>query len=366
MREAHLYFYFGTIAEFIKLAPIIKELKKRKADFQIITTGQNNIKFEDFTDYIGKVKINNALPEKPHQSSLFLFFIWAVKTFFLSFAYFYKTTKCVDKNKSFFIIHGDTVSALIGAVVFRLLGCKLIHIEAGLRSFNFLEPFPEEICRFIINYLSTVNFAQNSWALKNLKNVPSINMQTKQNTLIEIFWWAINRKKGLGYARKLKKYYILILHRQEHIYFNKEWTRIVMKLVLDNAPKNLNCLFIMHPLTSKFLKSENLDLEKFYDKLFFVPKLPYPEFMTLVQNAEFIATDGCTNQEEVYYMGIPCLALRNYTERIEGLGENFVLSKSNDKTIKYFLKNYKKYKRKPVYIDTLPSKIIVDYLLTHK
>ena len=87
--------------------------------------------------------------------------------------------------------------------------------------------------------------------------------------------------------------------------------------------------------------------------------------MKLMENAEFIATDGCTNQEEAYYMGVPLLALRNHTERIEGLGENIVISKSKKTVIKNFLKNYKKYKRKAVNYKTRPSKIIVDFLTSN-
>lgn len=363
MHSTRFYFFFGTTAEFIKLAPIIKKLKKRKEPFKLFTSGQNNIKLGDFSSYLGDLKIEHAFPEKPHQSSLFLFFIWTIMTFFRCLFYFYNLTKKINKKKTFFIIHGDTVSALISATVFRILGFKIAHVEAGLRSFDFFEPFPEEICRFIINHLSTINFAQNDWSLKNLKNVKSEKVNTKENTLIELFWWAIKKNKGLDYAKKFNKYYILILHRQEHIYFNKKWTRNIMKFVLDNANKNLNCLFIMHPLTTKFLESENLNIESMYKKLFLVPKLPYAEFMTLMNNAEFIATDGCTNQEEVYYMGLPCLALRHRTERVEGLNENFILSKSNEKIIKKFLKSYNLYRRKPAFYKQAPSQIVVDYLL---
>ena len=154
------------------------------------------------------------------------------------------------------------------------------------------------------------------------------------------------------------------MHRQEHVYFRKRWTRKMLEFVVNNASEDLNCIFIMHALTSRFLKSETFNVSAQLGKrLLFVPTLPYTDFMNLMNNAEFIATDGCTNQEEAYYMGLPLLALRHRTERAEGLGENVVISKGDENIMKNFLQDYKRYRRKPVYPKDRPSKIVVDYLL---
>lgn len=84
--------------------------------------------------------------------------------------------------------------------------------------------------------------------------------------------------------------------------------------------------------------------------------------MKLLENSEFVATDGGSNQEELYYMGKPCLLLRRYTERIEGLGKNVVLSKNNIVVIKDFLNNYKSYNHKSLTKQVYPSKIIANFL----
>ena len=366
MTNKKIYFFIGTTAEFIKLAPVIKELKRRKLPFKLITSGQTRVRFEDLLAYTGPVHIDIALDEKAQQSSIPLFLLWTIKTLFVGIFTLHKEFKNLDKKNCYFIVHGDTVSALIGAIFGRVLGLQLVHVEAGLRSFNFFEPFPEEICKFVINYLSQINFCPNEWSLNNLKNVPGKKVNTKQNTLIEVHWWAINQKKGIKYMKKFNKYYILIIHRQEHVYFNKKWTRNMLKLVIENANKNLNCIFIMHALTSRFLESESLNINsKLGKRLFLVPRLSYLEFMTLMNNAEFIATDGCTNEEEAYYLGLPLLSLRNLTERVEGKGENNVISKGNKNIVINFLKNYKKYRRQAVLFDERPSNIIVEYLLNN-
>lgn len=351
-----IYFFMGTTAEFIKLAPVIKELKTRKIKFKIITSGQNPINFSDLNGYMGSVKADIALKEKPKKSSMLLFLFWAIKSIFEGLFLLRNEFSNLNKNNSYFIVHGDTISSTIGSIIAKFYNLKLVHIESGLRSFSFLEPFPEEICRVINMKLADILFCPNQWAVNNIKNFRGIKIDTKQNTLIETFKWAMTVNKALNFNGIYKKYYILYIRRQEHLYFQKDWTKKIIKTVTDNSPDNLKCLFSIHFL-NKDLLSKNTS-----QKLTPIHKLPYADFMKLMSQAEFIATDGCTNQEEASYMGLPVLALRNRTERIEGLGKNVVISYGNKQIIRDFIKNYKKYRQVPVSFKKHPSKIIVDCL----
>lgn len=364
MSKKQVYFFIGTTAEFIKLAPVIKEFKQRKALVHIITSGQNRINFDELAGFTGKLKIDYAFEEKYTRSSIPLFLYWAAKTLFTGIFSLKKQFRGLNKNNSYLIVHGDTVSSLIGSLIAKRFHLKLVHIESGLRSYNFFEPFPEEICRFLNIHLADVLFAPTDWAFSKIQHLAGEKISTKHNTLIESYLWSLKSKKGnnLNLKEKFGKYYILIMHRQEHIYFKKEWTRDILDFVIKNADKHHYCIFIMHALTSRFLESERLNSNTRAKNLIMVPRLPYKDFMSLMEGAEFIATDGCTNQEESYYIGLPMLALRNSTERIEGINENVIVSKGSKKIIKNFLKNYNKYRRKPVRINISPSKIIVDYL----
>lgn len=346
----------GTTAEFIKLAPVIKELKKRRINFKIITSGQHAINFNELKGYTGVIKADISLKEKVDKSSMPLFFLWAIRTIISGIILLAKEFKGLNKNNSYFIIHGDTVSSLIGTMIAKFHGLKLVHIESGLRSYNFLEPFPEEICRYINMKFADILFCPNQWAMDNIKNFKGQKINTKQNTLIETYLWAKNTKTDISFLKKYKSYYILYIRRQEHIYFQKEWIKNVIKKVVQNTDKKIKSLFIVNILNSSLAP----------DDVIKVPKLSYINFMKLMTNAQFIATDGCTNQEEAYYMGLPLLSLRNRTERIEGLGKNVVISKGDGTVIKDFLKNYKKYKIQPLQPEINPSKIIVDYLLSIK
>lgn len=367
MRNKRIYFFIGTTAELIKLALVINRLKDQRIDFKIITSGQNRILFKELEEYLGPSKVHIAFGEKDEISSVFHFALWAIKTFFRGLFYLRKEFRGLDKNNSYFLVHGDTVSSLIGALVASIYRLKVVHIEAGLRSFNFLEPFPEELCRFIISYLADIHFCPNEWCINNLKNLDKVKVNTYQNTLIESFWTAIRKGKHLKLIKKIKKkYFVLVIHRQEHVMFGKKQTKKILEFILKHANKDPSCIFIIHELTKKFLESAKIRLNSQIKKnIVLVPRLPYVNFIKLINNAEYLITDGGSNQEEAYYMGKPCLLLRNCTERIEGLGENVVLSKGNKDIIKDFLKNYQKYKRGGICFKEAPSKIIVDYLLKH-
>ncbi|OGE33594.1 hypothetical protein A3D83_01325 [Candidatus Daviesbacteria bacterium RIFCSPHIGHO2_02_FULL_41_10] len=358
--ERKIYFFMGTTAEFIKLAPVIKELKRRNVKFKIITSGQNLINFDDLKDYAGLVKPDIALKEKPQKSSMFLFLMWAIKSLLEGVISLKKEFRGLNKNNSYFIVHGDTISSTIGSLIARFHGLKLVHIESGLRSFSFFEPFPEEICRLINMRLADILFCPNQWAVNNIKDFKGIKIDTKQNTLIETFSWAMKVNSGLDFKKKFKKYYILYIRRQEHLYFYKGWTKKIISTIINNARTDLRCLFSIHFLNKDLLPKDSKT--KGQNELTTLGKMPYVEFMKLMTQAEFIATDGCTNQEEASFMGLPLLALRNRTERIEGLGKNVVISHGDENIIKDFLKNYKKYRSKSLQIKQRPSKIIVDCL----
>jgi UDP-N-acetylglucosamine 2-epimerase (non-hydrolysing) len=359
----NIYFFIGTTAELIKISPVIKELKKRKIKFKLITSGQGKILFPEFYDYLGTIKADISFKYKGEKSSVFHFTLWAIQAFFSSFFYFKKEFLKLNKSDTYFIVHGDTVSSLIGALIASFYKLKVVHIESGLRSYNFFEPFPEEISRYIISRLTSINFCPNLWCVGNLEKVKGVKINTFQNTLIEIFQAAA--KKNIdrpSVIKTLKKYFVLVIHRQEHLIFGKNQTREIFRYVLENK-RSLSCVLIMHQLTVDFLKSIGSDMELLANQnVIPVPRLPYPEFMKLIKGAQYLVTDGGSNQEEAYYMGKPCLLLRKHTERIEGLGENVILSKLNKQIIKHFQDNYRKYNRSPILSKISPAKIIVDYL----
>ena len=358
-----MYFFIGTTAELIKMSPVIKELRKRKMDFKLIASGQNEILFNEFTDYLGPLKPDISFKYKSRKSSMTGFIVWAARTFFVGLFSLRKEFTGLDKKNKYLIVHGDTVSSVLGTLIASFYRLKIIHVESGLRSYNFFEPFPEEISRYIISRLAHVNFCPNSWCVNNLKGARGIKINTYHNTLIDIFGAAMKKIDKISLPIPLpKKYFVLVIHRQEHVIFDKGRTEEIFRYILKNK-KNLACVLIMHELTSDFLGFAGMKTNFFVKwGVIPMPRLSYFKFMKLINGAQYFITDGGSNQEEAFYLGKPCLLLRGCTERTEGLGKNVVLSKLDKNVIREFQKNYKKYQYDRIKPKISPAKIVVDYL----
>ena len=359
--QKKLLFYVGTLAELIKLVPIMKRLDQTGIKFDTISSGQVDIKENELQE-IYNVSIDYKIIHNPKKvSSIFYFILWFIKCFVYSLRFFKKI-----KNQNYtIIVHGDTTSSLIGAVCGKLSGLKVAHIESGLRSFNFLEPFPEEISRFLVSKVSDLHFCPNEWSLKNIKKENGEKINTIQNTSYEMLKMSKKLNKISPQILEIKsKYFLTVIHRQENIYFKTEFLRKLIEKIVNFAHKDLKCVLVLHKITEQFLIKEGLlESLKNNSNIILLPRTPYIEFINTISKAEFMLTDGGSNQEEAFYLGIPTLILRNYTERIEGLEENVLLMKGSLETLDYFLHNYKKYQRPEYLSEVTPSSIIVNRLL---
>lgn len=368
METTRIYFFVGTTAELIKLAPVIKELRSRRISFKVITSGQNVVRFDELKKFTGNVSAYYAFRQRPLKIQLPLllgFMLWCIKALYNYYLFFRHELKDSRKQNTYFVVHGDTVSSLLGASIAKLFSVTLVHIESGLRSFNFFEPFPEEICRHFISRLADIHFCPNIWCVSNLKSIRGEKINTGENTLIETFWYAVKAKSDSPFVKRVKKmkkkYCVLVAHRQEHVIFNKTKTEQMIKFVLHAIPQDVFCVYVVHDLSVPFAEAIRAKTDR--KRVLFTKTMPYVDYMNLLSGAEFMVTDGGSNQEEMYYMGKPCLLLRKNTERIEGLHRNVVLSKNKKSVVKRFLAHYHKYSQPTINDFLPPSKIICDYLL---
>lgn len=357
------YFFIGTEAELIKLFPILKEFEKHKLPYKLIASGQNNISKSVLMGLLNqKTKLLVLFEGKIMQTALGLLF-WFIKTFIRSVGKLQSEFKNIDKKNTLLIVHGDTVSTVMGAMLGKWFGLKMAHVEAGLRSYNYLHPFPEEIDRVITSQFADIHLCPNEWAVNNIKNKRGIKINTFQNTLLDSLNLVINTNIQPKIMEKVKKqkYFLFIMHRQENL-FNDALVDLLINTVTEHANK-MKCIFVMHAPTIVVLEKKNLMKKlKANKNIILSERLSYIEFMKVLNGCEFIVTDGGSNQEESYYFGKPCLILRSATERIEGLEENVVLSKNNFSIIKEFFDGYKNYERKPIKVKVKPSEIIVKAL----
>lgn len=359
------YFFIGTIAELIKIFPLIKKFKENNVEFKIIASGQNDLSCGTILKNIGINKVDIELSKGIKEKSALNLLKWFFVVFLKNIPVLKTEFQHKAKDITYIIVHGDTVSTVMGSLFAKFFHLKLIHVEAGLRSFNFINPFPEEIDRLITSNLSDISFCPNEWAMNNLKDKKMEKINTKFNTLIDSLNIAVNSQIDSGLLGILKnaKYFIFVLHRNENL-VQKKLIEYLINKISSLASDDLKCLFILHPVTEEVLgKLGIIDRLQNNKNIILSQRLDYFEMMKLLDGCEFILTDGGSNQEECFYLGKPCCVIRKKTERIEGLNENVILYNGNLKLVDDFVDHYISFKRKKIDFELSPTAIIFDYLV---
>lgn len=353
LKASKYTFWIGTEAELIKLFPIMLEMQSRSVDFNIIATGQNEIINSKILSLFSKNPEVYVLTYGPRKKTTSALLVWFFYTFL-------KSLKELNKSKNILLIHGDTISTLLGAAIGFLKGYKVAHVEAGLRSYNYFKPFPEEIDRVLSSLFVDIHFCPNEDAMKNLKSKSGQKVNTYFNTLYDSLMTFKNT--SFQTTKKLPNtFFIFVLHRQENLY-DEQFVIKILDFVLEKA-NSLPCVFILHEPTEQKLAQLGVDTKvRNHKNIQIFHRLPYFEFMELLFKAEFLVTDGGSNQEESYYLGIPCLVLRNVSERSEGIGHNVLMEREDFTNIESFFTNYQKYRKPFIETDKRPCQIIVNYL----
>jgi len=364
MNNKSIYFFIGTTAELIKVFPIMQQMYKENIQYKIIASGQNRLD-QDIMTKTGINPIDIYLYNKPIKQSAIGVLFWFIKTLIKSLLSLKKEFHKLDKTNSYMIVHGDTVSTVMGAMIGRFYGLKVVHVEAGLRSFNYFKPFPEEIDRMIVSKLTDIHCCPNKWSMHNIKSNKGIKISTEQNTLLDSLSFALSLEiKSDLYDRLADQdFFVFVFHRQENL-FDEKLLHSIFKKITEYSKHTMKCLLILHAPTKEALMKNNLlsNIEA-EETIITTNRLNYFEFMKILSISKFIVTDGGSNQEESYYFGKPCLILRNETERNEGLNENVVLSKLDFDVIDGFLQNYTKYQRDFIQVDEKPSSKIVSTIM---
>ncbi|MCR4797600.1 MAG: UDP-N-acetylglucosamine 2-epimerase [Lachnospiraceae bacterium] len=211
-----------------------------------------------------------------------------------------------------------------------------------------------------------IHFAPNEEATANLTKAKGRVVNTGNNTLSDSLQYAKTMPcddQKIEDVISSEKYFVFVIHRQENL-SKDDFVREVMKHI-SHASKKMKCVIILHKITEIKLKQLGLLEDLMADDHYITfPRVDYFDFMKLLQGAEFVITDGGSNQEELSYMGKPCFIMRKTTERYEGIGENAVLmgDKGLD-SMERFIDDYKSYEK--VVSDRIgsPSKIVIDELI---
>lgn len=343
----------GARPNFMKAAPLLRAFKKhKKIQSWLLHTGQH------FDFNMSKVFFRDLHIKKPD--------------FYLGVgagSHAYQTAEIMKRSERIFlklqpdyvIVVGDVNSTLAAALTAAKMKIKVAHVEAGLRSFD--RSMPEEINRLLTDQVANLLFTTHPEADKNLihegypkKRIHQVGDLMADNLLYEVKRSKINRNRSAASCA------VLTLHRPANT-DNEKTLRNIMKMMNKIAQK-IPVIFPVHPRTRKKIKQFRISLSK---NMHLKEPLGYRDFLKLYQKAIFVMTDSGGIQLETSILNIPCLTLREITERPSTVeyGTNTLIGQNPVKLYQYvknILAGKKKQSRLQKFWDGKASERIVRIL----
>ena len=308
----------GTRPEIIKLAPVIKQLSGKKADFFVLHTGQHysyemdKLLFEQLE--LPAPDYNLGVGSGTHAEVTGRILIEIEKVL-------------LHEKPDVILVEGDTNSIMAGALAAVKLGIKVGHIEAGLRSYD--RSMPEEINRILTDHISDYLFAPTAKAAELLagEGIADESIYVTGNTIVDAVYQNIElagKKVDVLKALdlKAKEYLLLTLHRQENVDSRERFASIIDGIKQASTELSLPVYYPVHPRSRKMMAEFGLST----GNIIMSEPVDFLGFLQLESNARLIFTDSGGVQEEACILGVPCVTVRDNTERPETVevGANIV------------------------------------------
>jgi UDP-N-acetylglucosamine 2-epimerase (non-hydrolysing) len=299
----------GTRPEIIKMSPVIRELERKRINFFILHTGQHysynldQVFFEQLE--LPKPKYNLEVGSGSHAEETGRMLIGIEKVL-------------LKEKPDMVLVEGDTNSVLAGALAAIKLHIKVGHIEAGLRSYD--RNMPEEINRILADHCSDYLFAPTEKAKEILlrEGILEEKIFVTGNTIVDAIYQNLEIAKKRGNTLNTlrlnpREYFLVTLHRQENVDNRERFASILEGLDKVATEFHLPVVYPIHPRSQKMMNKFNLKPKN----LQLIKPLDFLSFLQLESNARLILTDSGGVQEESCILGVPCVTLRDNTERPE-------------------------------------------------
>jgi UDP-N-acetylglucosamine 2-epimerase (non-hydrolysing) len=318
----------GARPNFMKIAPIIHSIKRhnkkensKKIEYRLVHTGQHYDKnmsgtfFDELNIPMPDVNLGAGGGTQAEQTA-------GIMVEFEKYL--------VQNPTNLIIVVGDVTSTMACSIVAKKLFTKVAHIEAGIRSWDLT--MPEEINRMVTDTLSDYYFTTTELANENLRRFGAREEQIffVGNVMIDTLLANINRlrKPQIFDSLSLKEmeYIMLTMHRPANVDEESKLKALIGEIITN--VKGLPIIFPIHPRTAKIFR----DLGIKADNLHIVEPMGYLEFNYMVKHSKAVITDSGGITEETTVMGIPCITLRDNTERPETctIGTNELIGTNPD------------------------------------
>jgi len=300
----------GARPNFIKMAPIVRALDATQNRFAttLVHTGQH------YDEAMSKVFFDELALPRPNVDLNVGSGSQAAQTAAIIAAF---EPVVLSVRPHLVIVVGDVNSTMACALVAVKLGVRVAHVEAGLRSYD--RTMPEEINRVLTDQISDFLFTTEESAADNLarEGVRHDRIHFVGNVMIDTLLEHRERARALNAPAKYElagPYAVLTLHRPSNVDDARAFAELVS--ALEEIARDLPLLFPVHPRTRGMLmQSEGAQRMVASGRLKLLDPLGYLEFIGLLQGAAAVLTDSGGIQEETTILGVPCLTLRNNTER---------------------------------------------------
>lgn len=310
----------GTRPEIIKLSPIIRECVARKLECFIVHSNQH---YSAEMDSVFFTKLQ--LPEPAYNLDVHDLSQGVMVGQML----IHLEPILIKERPDWVLVQGDTNTALAGALAAAKLGIKLGHVEAGLRSYD--RTMPEELNRIVADHLSDALFCPTDSAASIAlgEGIPPSKIFVTGNTIVD----AVQQNLPLAPALSHDPYFLLTLHRPSNVDKKEALTTIIHSLEALVDALQTPIVFPAHPRTVAALTKYSLSPNP--AKIKIIEPLSYLAMLTLMQGAQLIFTDSGGIQEEACILQVPCLTLRDNTERPETIkvGANLLVGTSAAKIL---------------------------------
>lgn len=357
---------FGTRPEAIKMCPIVIELQKRKANIVVCVTGQHKEMLQQVLE-VFRVKVDYNLEIMQANQNLF-----DVTNLVMN-----GTKEILEKEKpDIVLVHGDTSTAYATALSCFYLRIPVAHIEAGLRTYDMLSPYPEEFNRQSIDLISSLYFAPTNRARENLLKEGKADKRifVTGNTVIDALKTTISKEYHHDYFDWIGKNRLILLtvHRRENL--GNPMYHIFQ--ALKQIAQEYSDVRIIYPVhKNPRVREIAYDVFDKIENVLLIEPLDVIDFHNFMNKSYLVVTDSGGIQEEAPSLGKPVIVVRNTTERPEGIEAGTLKlvgtqEKAIYKNVKELLDNKKAYQNmsniENPYGDGNASKRIVDILETGK
>ena len=359
-----IHVFIGTKAQYIKMAPLLRCMDAEQVDYRLIDSGQHAGLTAALRDELGVREPDFRMGGNRDVVSVPQAVMWALGLAAHLASRARLRRRVFGGHGGVCVVHGDTPSALLSALLAKRAGMAVAHVEAGLRTFRWLHPFPEEIVRVLVSRIADVLFAPGPEAASNLQKTAVRGRVVVQpaNTVLESVRHALGAdpeviegldgQAGSDAGGDHSGRVVVTMHRVENLHRRSRREALVdlVERLADSWPVR----WVVHGPTERALAGEAS--QRLVDAgVELVPLMAYGEFLANLAAAPFVISDGGSIQEECALLGVPTLVWRDRTDRPDGLGENVVLSHYDPATFGDFVRDPHRYRRPSRPLEFSPS-----------